>query len=133
VKAVMTAHVFMVSSAPLRAAVAIMIDKRIGCLPVVEDGMLVGLSARATASSTWPTCSTSRSGRHAFRRSHPRNEPARARRSARVRPAGTARRRFRRDDSRGHGRSAGREPSGAASARSPPSRRWELGPRNSNR
>src|SRR5262245_54717107 len=44
VMAVMTPHVFTVSpSVPLRAAVRIMIDKRIGCLPVVDDGRLVGL------------------------------------------------------------------------------------------
>jgi CBS domain-containing protein len=44
VEAVMTARVFTIApSAPLRAAVAIMLDKRIGCLPVVEDGKLVGL------------------------------------------------------------------------------------------
>ena len=44
VKAVMTPHVFTVApSVSLRAAVRIMIDKRIGCLPVVDDGKLVGL------------------------------------------------------------------------------------------
>jgi CBS domain-containing protein len=44
VKAVMTAKVFTVDpSVSLRAAVRLMIDRRIGCLPVVEDGKLVGL------------------------------------------------------------------------------------------
>ena len=41
---VMTSPVFTVTpSISLRAAVRIMIEKRIGCLPVVEDGKLVGL------------------------------------------------------------------------------------------
>ena len=44
VKAVMTPNVFTVApSEPLHVAVRTMIDKRIGCLPVVEDGKLVGL------------------------------------------------------------------------------------------
>ncbi len=44
VRAVMRTPVFTVApSISLRAAVDIMIDKRIGCLPVVEDGKLVGL------------------------------------------------------------------------------------------
>ncbi|HYV56687.1 MAG TPA: CBS domain-containing protein [Candidatus Nitrosopolaris sp.] len=44
VQAVMTSHVFTVGpSIALRAAVGIMLEKRIGCLPVVEDGRLVGL------------------------------------------------------------------------------------------
>lgn len=44
VQEVMTAHVFTVTpSTSIRAAVGMMIDKRIGCLPVVEDGKLVGL------------------------------------------------------------------------------------------
>jgi len=44
VKAVMTANVFTVApSESLHAAVRTMIDKRIGCLPVVEHGKLVGL------------------------------------------------------------------------------------------
>ena len=44
VQAVMTPHVFTVApSSSLGAAVRIMIDERIGCLPVVEDGKLVGL------------------------------------------------------------------------------------------
>jgi len=44
VQAVMTSHVFTVGpSIALRAAVGIMLEKRIGCLPVVEDGKLVGL------------------------------------------------------------------------------------------
>lgn len=44
VGAVMTPHVFTVPpSASLRIAVGIMAEKRIGCLPVVEDGRLVGL------------------------------------------------------------------------------------------
>ena len=44
VATVMTPRVFTVPpSAPLQAAVEIMIDKKIGCLPVVEDGRLVGL------------------------------------------------------------------------------------------
>ena len=44
VKAVMTPHVFTVApSISLRAAVRIMTEKRVGCLPVVEDGRLVGL------------------------------------------------------------------------------------------
>ena len=50
VKAVMTPHVFTVGpDVPIRAAVGIMIERRIGCLPVVDDGRLVGCSARATA------------------------------------------------------------------------------------
>jgi acetoin utilization protein AcuB len=41
---VMTLRVFTVPpAAPLQAAVEIMLDKKIGCLPVVEDGRLVGL------------------------------------------------------------------------------------------
>lgn len=44
VASVMSPHVFTVApSTPLQAAVAIMVDKRIGCLPVVEDGRLVGI------------------------------------------------------------------------------------------
>jgi CBS domain-containing membrane protein len=44
VHAVMTPHVFTVApSVSLRVAVDIMLDKRIGCLPVVDDGTLVGL------------------------------------------------------------------------------------------
>lgn len=44
VAVVMTPRVFTVPpSAPLQTAVEIMIDKKIGCLPVVEDGRLVGL------------------------------------------------------------------------------------------
>jgi len=44
VATVMTRHVFTVApSAPLQAAVDIMINKQIGCLPVVEDGKLVGI------------------------------------------------------------------------------------------
>jgi CBS domain-containing protein len=44
VLAVMTPHVFTIGpSMPLRAAVEIMVDKRIGCLPVVEEGRIVGL------------------------------------------------------------------------------------------
>ena len=44
VKTVMTTPVFTVPpSVPLLTAVRIMIDKRIGCLPVAEDGKLVGL------------------------------------------------------------------------------------------
>jgi len=44
VATVMTPHVFTVPPwAPLQTAVGIMVDKRIGCLPVVEDGRLVGL------------------------------------------------------------------------------------------
>ena len=44
VKAVMTPHVLTVGpSVSLRAAVQIMLDKKVGCLPVVEDGKLVGL------------------------------------------------------------------------------------------
>ena len=40
----MTTPVFTVApSISLRAAVDVMIVKRIGCLPVVEDGKLVGL------------------------------------------------------------------------------------------
>ena len=41
---VMTPRVFTVaSSVPLQAAVEIMINKQIGCLPVVDDGKLVGI------------------------------------------------------------------------------------------
>ena len=44
VKAVMTPHVFTVApSISLRTAVHVMTEKRVGCLPVVEDGKLVGL------------------------------------------------------------------------------------------
>jgi CBS domain-containing protein len=44
VKAVMASRVFTVAPAvSLRAAVQIMIDRRVGCLPVVENGRLVGL------------------------------------------------------------------------------------------
>jgi CBS domain-containing membrane protein len=44
VQEVMTRPVFTVApEASLRDAVAIMIEKRIGCLPVVEDERLVGL------------------------------------------------------------------------------------------
>jgi len=44
VRAVMTQRVFTVGpSVSLRAAVRIMIDMRVGCVPVVEDGRLVGL------------------------------------------------------------------------------------------
>src|SRR5579871_6086247 len=44
IKAVMTTYVFTVEAhAPIQEAVAIMLDKKIGCLPVVEDGRLVGL------------------------------------------------------------------------------------------
>jgi CBS domain-containing protein len=44
VKAVMTPHPITIGpAASLRAAVALMVEKRIGCLPVVEDGRLVGL------------------------------------------------------------------------------------------
>jgi CBS domain-containing protein len=44
VATVMTPRVFTVSpSTPLQTAVAIMIDKRIGCLPVVENGRLIGI------------------------------------------------------------------------------------------
>jgi CBS domain-containing protein len=41
---VMTPHVFTVApSASVQAAVEIMINKQIGCLPVVEDGKLIGI------------------------------------------------------------------------------------------
>jgi CBS domain-containing protein len=44
VSAVMTPHVFTVApSVSLRSAVRIMVEKKVGCLPVVEDGKLVGL------------------------------------------------------------------------------------------
>jgi len=44
VQSVMTPVVFTVGpDLPIRTAVGIMIDRRIGCLPVVEDGKLVGL------------------------------------------------------------------------------------------
>jgi CBS domain-containing protein len=44
VKAVMTATVITVApSASLQSAVRLMIDGQFGCLPVVEDGKLVGL------------------------------------------------------------------------------------------
>ena len=44
VRAVMTPRVFTVApSVSLRAAVRIMLDMRVGCVPVVEDGRLVGL------------------------------------------------------------------------------------------
>jgi CBS domain-containing protein len=41
---VMTAPVFTIGpEEPIRSAVAIMLNKRIGCLPVVESGKLVGI------------------------------------------------------------------------------------------
>ena len=44
VEAVMTPGVFTVGpDIPLRAAVRIMVEKKIGCLPVVDDGRLTGL------------------------------------------------------------------------------------------
>jgi acetoin utilization protein AcuB len=44
VKSVMTASVVTVApSAPLQSAVRLMVDRQLGCLPVVEDGKLVGL------------------------------------------------------------------------------------------
>lgn len=44
VRDVMTRDVITVgSTTPVRTAVALMVDKRIGCLPVVDDGKLVGL------------------------------------------------------------------------------------------
>ena len=44
VREVMTKRVFTIApTAPIRAAVAEMLDKRIGCLPVVEHNKLVGL------------------------------------------------------------------------------------------
>jgi CBS domain-containing membrane protein len=44
VREIMTTNVFTVTpSMPISAAAGMMIDKRIGCLPVVEDGKLVGL------------------------------------------------------------------------------------------
>lgn len=44
VQQVMTASVFSIEpDASMRAAVEVMIDKRIGCLPVVVKGKLVGL------------------------------------------------------------------------------------------
>jgi acetoin utilization protein AcuB len=44
VQQVMTVHVFTVGpDTPIRAAVGTMIDKRIGCLPVIENGKLVGI------------------------------------------------------------------------------------------
>jgi len=44
VRSIMTSHVFSVApSVTLYDAVEIMLDKRIGCLPVVENGKLVGL------------------------------------------------------------------------------------------
>jgi len=44
VHAVMTPRPFTITpSASLRTAVELMVEKRIGCLPVVEDGKLVGL------------------------------------------------------------------------------------------
>jgi acetoin utilization protein AcuB len=44
VREVMTTHVFTIApTAPIREAVAVMLAKRVGCLPVVRDGQLVGL------------------------------------------------------------------------------------------
>jgi CBS domain-containing protein len=44
VRSVMTTKVFTIPpSASLRSAVKIMAEKKIGCLPVVDDGRLVGL------------------------------------------------------------------------------------------
>ena len=44
VREVMTTHVFTVEpDSPVRPAVALMLDKRVGCLPVVKKGKLVGL------------------------------------------------------------------------------------------
>ena len=44
VKEVMTAHVFTIGpTATVREAVDLMMEKRVGCLPVVEEDKLVGL------------------------------------------------------------------------------------------
>jgi CBS domain-containing protein len=44
IREVMTQQVFTVApTTPLREAVEAMLEKRIGCLPVVEDGTLLGL------------------------------------------------------------------------------------------
>jgi len=44
IREVMTRHVFSVApDTPLRDAVAVMINKRIGCVPVVAGGAIVGL------------------------------------------------------------------------------------------
>jgi CBS domain-containing protein len=44
IEEVMTTHVFTIApDAPLREAVEVMLNKRIGCLPVVEHDKLVGL------------------------------------------------------------------------------------------
>jgi CBS domain-containing membrane protein len=44
VREVMTKHVITVSpDTPIRTAVGLMIEKRIGCLPVVDGGRLAGL------------------------------------------------------------------------------------------
>jgi len=44
VRSVMTPGVYTVGpELPIRTAVGIMIDRRIGCLPVIENGKLIGL------------------------------------------------------------------------------------------
>ncbi len=44
VREVMTTHVFTIEpDASIRSAVEIMVNKKIGCLPVVENGTVVGL------------------------------------------------------------------------------------------
>jgi acetoin utilization protein AcuB len=44
VREVMTTHVFTIGpDAPMQSAVELMLNKKIGCLPVVENGKLVGL------------------------------------------------------------------------------------------
>jgi len=44
VREIMTPDLFTIGpDAPIRKAAKLMLDKRIGCLPVVEDGKLVGL------------------------------------------------------------------------------------------
>lgn len=44
VREVMTTHVFTIApDAPMQSAVEVMLKKKIGCLPVVENGKLLGL------------------------------------------------------------------------------------------
>jgi CBS domain-containing membrane protein len=48
VRDVMAAPVFTIGpDMPLRAAVELMLEKRVGCLPVVDEGRLVGLLAES--------------------------------------------------------------------------------------
>ena len=43
IKELMTKHVITIAEATVKEAARVMIDKKIGCLPVVEDQKLIGL------------------------------------------------------------------------------------------